>query len=66
MNVELDREHYAKLLILVGLWRADSPDRFVEKYIEDTWEQLGEGIPEGDFTLEDFDRIAEDLLDLEV
>ncbi len=65
MNVELDRDHYAKLMILAGLWKEGSPAEMVSRFIDDSWDQLGEGIPEGDFTLEDFDRIAEDLLDLE-
>ncbi len=64
MNVHVDRGHYAKLLILVGLWRADSPNRFVEKYIEDTWEQLGDFIPM-DLTLQDFREVARSLLELE-
>ncbi len=64
MNVKVDPEHYAKLLILAGLWKADGPDRFVEKYIEDTWEQLGEFIPM-DLTLQDFREVARSLLELE-
>ena len=64
MNVDVDREHYAKLLILVGLWKQDSPARFVEKYIDDAWEQLGHGIPM-DLTLQDFREVARSLLELE-
>ncbi len=64
MNVEMDRDHYAKLLILVGLWREGSPAEMVQGYIDTTWEELGEGIPM-DLTLEEFERVAENLLDLE-
>ncbi len=65
VNVELDRDHYAKLLILAGLWKEGTPVEMVNGFIDDSWEQLGEGIPEGDLTREKFERVAENLLDLE-
>ncbi|MEE9173367.1 MAG: hypothetical protein V3U30_00140 [Thermoplasmata archaeon] len=55
---------YAKLLILAGQWKEGSHAAMVRRFVDDRWEQLGDGIPD-DFTLEDFDRIAENLLDLE-
>ncbi len=64
MNVEVDRDRYAKLLILVGLWQQDSPAQMVQGYIDNTWEQLGDGIPM-DLTLEDFREVARSLLELE-
>ena len=66
MNVELDRDHYAKLLILAGLWKEGSPSEMIRGFIDDSWEQLGDGVPDAGLTLEDFERVAEDLLDLEV
>jgi hypothetical protein len=65
VNVELDRDHYAKLLILAGLWKGGSPAEMVRRFIDDSWEQLGEGIPEGDLTLEEFRGLVEDLKELE-
>ncbi len=37
----------------------------VRRFIDDSWEQLGEGIPEGDLTLEEFRGLVEDLKELE-
>ncbi len=64
MNVKVDRDLYAKLLILVALWKQDSPVQMVQGYIDDTWEQLGDGIP-WDLTLQDFREAARRLLELE-
>ena len=64
MNIHVDRDHYAKLLILVGLWKQDSPTHMIEGYIHSTWEQLGHGIP-WDLTLQDFREVARGLLELE-
>ncbi len=66
VNVELDRDHYAKLVILAGLWKDGSPAEMVNGFIDDSWEQLGEGIPERDLTLDEFKKVAENLLELEV
>ncbi len=64
MNVELDREHHTKLLILVGLWKEGSPAEMVQGFIDDSWEQLGEGIPT-DLTLREFCEVTEELWNLE-
>ncbi len=64
MNVHVDRERYAKLLILVALWNQDSPAQMVQDYIDNTWEELGDGIPM-DLTSQDFREVAKDLLELE-
>ena len=64
VNIEMDREHYAKLLILAGLWRADGPAEMVRGFIDDTWTQLGNFIPM-DLTLEEFRGVMEDLQELE-
>ena len=57
MNVEVDREHYEKLLILSALWKRGTPARLVEGLVDDLWTQRGEGIPE-DLSLEDFEALA--------
>ncbi len=64
MNVHVDRDRYTKLLILVALWKQESPVQMVQGYIDDTWEQLGDGIPM-DLTLQDFREVARSLLELE-
>ena len=46
------------------LWEEDGPASMIQGYIDSTWEQLGDGIPM-DLTLEEFERVAENLLDLE-
>ncbi len=64
MNIELDESHYAKLLILAGLWEEGSPAEMVREFIDDSWEQLGEGIPT-DLTLREFREVTEELWNLE-
>ncbi len=65
VNVELDRDHYAQLVILAGLWKEGSPAEMVKGFIDDSWGQLGEGIPERDLTLEEFRRVVKELEELE-
>ncbi len=60
MNVEVDREHYEKLLILSALWKRGTPARRVEGFVEDMWAQIDEAIPE-DLSLEDFKEVADYL-----
>ncbi len=60
MNVEVDREHYEKLLILSALWKRGTPARMVEGFVEDMWAQIDEAIPE-DLSLEDFEGVADYL-----
>ncbi len=60
MNVEVDREHYEKLLILSALWKRGTPARMVEGFVEDMWAQIDEAIPD-DLTLEDFKEVADYL-----
>ncbi len=62
-TVELDREHYEKLQVILALWRRQSPETYdsmeviVWRYIDDTWDQLGDFIGM-DFTLQDFKSIS--------
>ncbi len=60
MNVEVDREHYEKLLILSAVWKRGTPARRVEGFVEEMWAQIDEAIPD-DLTLEDFKEVADYL-----
>ncbi len=57
MNVEVDREHFVKLLIMSTLWKRGSPARMVEGLVDDLWTQLDEFVQD-DLTLEDFEGLA--------
>ncbi len=59
--IEIDVEHYEKLLIIVTLWKIGSPREFFEDFIESMWTQLDECV-KPDLVLEDFRNIAESLL----
>ncbi len=58
--IEIDAEHYEKLLIIAALWK-NTPTNFFEDVIDSSWTQLDEFIKE-DIRLEDFRSIAEALL----
>ena len=64
MNVEVDREHFVKLLILSALWRRGTAARMVEGIVDDLWTQIGEFIPD-DLGAEDFAGLAAYLQELE-
>lgn len=57
MKVEVDREHYERLLILSALWKRGTPARMLEGLVDDLWVQIDESIPD-DLGLEDFAELA--------
>ncbi len=57
--VEIDGEHYEKLLIISALWK-NTPTDFFHDVIDSSWTQLDEFVKE-DIRLEDFRSIAEVL-----
>ncbi len=57
--IEIDGEHYEKLLIIAALWK-NTPTDFFQDIIDSSWTQLDEFVTD-DLKLEDFRSIADAL-----